>query len=87
MDLAPRGLAFLPVALGPKVGGCEKVQGYEKVSDELVECLICHWMCQRAVALGLQLLWVVFRGAALLLVALDVKVFELCDELVCHWAC
>ena len=65
--------------------------GYEKVSDELFDELVCHWLCQRAVAL--LLLRVPLRGAALSLVVLDVKVqgyekvFELHDELSCHWLC
>ena len=67
--------------------------GYEKVSDDLFDELVCHWTCQRAVALALQPLWVPLRGAALLLAVLDVKVqgyekvFELHDELSWHWLC
>lgn len=73
--------------------GCGKALGYEKVSDELFDELVCHWTCRRAVALALQPLWVSLRGAASLLVVLDVtvqgyeKAFELHDELSCHWLC
>ena len=79
-----RGAALSLVALRAKVLGCEKV-------FELGEYLVCHWMCQRTIPLGLLLLC---RRGSLLLAAQRAKVqgYEKVSELVvdcliCHWTC